>query len=303
MKYEKPPLSYEAQADLLIQRGMGGDRDLMISRLAAVNYYRLSGYWYPFRKNDDTFHEGTTFERVWCRYAFDRRLRLLVMDAIERLEVAVRSQLAYRHAHAHGAFAYVANPLALPKFGREEHRVFCEKVQEEISRSKDAFVAHFRGKYGDAHSDLPVWMAIEVLSFGTVLSFYRGCSHQIKQAVASMFGMPFVVFDSWLLTLSAIRNACAHHGRLWNREFGVKPIIPRIGDYPDWHTPVKVDNRRIFAVLTICAHGLHCVAPQSQWAHRLQALFAEFPAIPTADMGFPKNWTECPIWEKVLHGG
>ena len=99
MKYDKPPLSFDEQADRLIQRGMTGDRELMKTQLAAVNYYRLSGYWYPFRNPDDTFKPGTTFEMVWQRYAFDRRLRLLVMDAIERLEVAIRSQLAYHHAH------------------------------------------------------------------------------------------------------------------------------------------------------------------------------------------------------------
>ena len=99
VKYTKEPLTFEQQADRLIRRGMQGDRELIVARLASVNYYRLSGYCYPFRNLDDTFRPGTTFAAVWQRYVFDRRLRLLVMDAIERIEVAVRFQLAYHHAH------------------------------------------------------------------------------------------------------------------------------------------------------------------------------------------------------------
>ena len=96
MQYAKPPLTFEQQADLLIQRGMSGDRDLLVARLSVVNYYRLSGYWHPFKGTGDQFQPGTSFDEVWNRYAFDRRLRLLAIDAIERVEVAVRARLAYR---------------------------------------------------------------------------------------------------------------------------------------------------------------------------------------------------------------
>lgn len=114
MRYAKPPRTLEEQADLLLSRGMKGDRAAMIARLAVVNYYRLSGYWHPFRNpGADTFRPNTTFDSVWQRYAFDRRLRLLVMDAIERIEVAVRTRLAYCLAHQSGdPFAYATNPAA-----------------------------------------------------------------------------------------------------------------------------------------------------------------------------------------------
>jgi abortive infection bacteriophage resistance protein len=82
MKYGKPALTVEQQADLLLSRGMQGDRGAMIDRLSVVNYYRLSGYWIPFRNPDDTFRAGTSFNDVWTRYAFDRHIRLLVMDAM-----------------------------------------------------------------------------------------------------------------------------------------------------------------------------------------------------------------------------
>ena len=304
MKYEKPPLTFEAQAALLIHRGMVGDLELIMRRLASVNYYRLSGYWYPFRKpNEDSFWSGTAMDTVWLRYTFDRRLRLVVMDAIERIEVAVRSQLAYHHALLYGPFAYADDAAAFPKFNAVQHSDFVQRVAEETERSRERFVEHFRGKYGDTHDHVPVWMAIEVMSFGTVLTFFRGSSHKVKQDVASVFGVPDVVFDSWLLALNTVRNICAHHGRLWNRESGTKPIIPAIYKYPDWHTPVKITNSRLFAILTICRHCLRCVAPQSRWVERLRALLVEYSAIPIKEMGFPANWKDSPLWKEDSHGG
>lgn len=304
MKYVKAPLSFEQQADLLISRGMAGDRSLMISRLSATNYYRLSGYWHPFRQSHltdaksllDAFRPETTFDEVWSRYVFDRRLRLLVMDAIERIEVAVRTQLTYQHAHDHGPFAYAVDAVSMPKLRPDELARFIAKVIEETDRSKDTFAEHFRAKYGDNHRYLPAWMFAEVMTFGTMLTFYRGASKKVKQGVASVFGLPEAVFDSWLLTLSAVRNICAHHGRLWNRELGVKPYIPRIDVYPQWHTPVKVPNSRVFAVLTICKWSLDRIAPQSGWNSRVQALLDGSPGIPRVSMGFPANWTESSIW-------
>jgi abortive infection bacteriophage resistance protein len=296
MKYTKPPLTIDEQVGLLLSRGMAGDPVLMARRLTAVNYYRLSGYWYTFRNPDDTLKPGTTFDLVWNTYVFDRHLRLLVMDAIERIEIAVRSLIAYHHAHEHGAFAYALDPASLPKMSPDEFQTFQERVAEETKRSKEPFVEHFRTKYGDSHQYLPVWMATEVMSFGSVLTFFRNSGDRVKKAVANEFGMPHRVFESWLLALNTIRNIVAHHARLWNRQLGLKPIIPSIGDYPDWHTPVKVENKRVFAILTICRHCLVQIAPQTEWMGRLEALFARFPTIPTKYMGMPANWKECPIW-------
>lgn len=296
MKYAKPPLSLEQQADQLLRRGMDGDRDLMIARLQSVSYYRLSGYWHPFRNTDDSFKLGTSFDTVWNRYVFDRRLRLLVMDAIERIEVAVRSQLAHHHSLHYGPFAYVTDPGTLPKLTAAERQAFLAHIKEETNRSHETFAKHFRKKYGDFHCHLPVWMASEVMAFGSVLSFFKGAHRKEKRPVADAFGLPDAVFGSWLLTLNMVRNICAHHSRLWNRELGVKPMIPLAADYPDWHKPVCIRNNRVFAVLTMCRWCLHRIAPQSRWADRLRGLLRASPEIPLDAMGIPANWEACPIW-------
>jgi abortive infection bacteriophage resistance protein len=303
VKYSKPPLTIEEQVELLLQRGMTGSPDIMGERLTAVSYYRLSGYWYTFRNPDDTFRPGTSFDLVWSTYLFDRHLRLLIMDAIERIEIAVRSLVAYHHAHEHGAFAYAVDRASLPKMDSSTHRLFLDRVAEETARSREGFVDHFKRKYGDSHDYLPVWMAAEVMSLGTVLTFFRHSGNQVKKAVADAFGVPHRVFESWLLSLNTIRNIVAHHARLWNRELGVKPIIPRSSEYPEWHTPVKIENKRVFAVLTICRHCLLQIAPQSEWMARLEALLYRFPTVPRRHMGIPADWKDCPIWKPQREEG
>jgi abortive infection bacteriophage resistance protein len=299
MKFTKPPLTLEQQADLLLSRGMVGDRHLMVSRLRVVNYYRLSAYWYPFRNPDDTLKPGTTFDDIWQRYVFDRRLRLLAMDAIERIEVALRTQLAYHHAHHHSTpFAYASDSTALPNLSADQRARFLEQIQEETQHSKETFVNHFRNKYGADHTYLPVWMACEIMTFGCLLTFYRGSHHTIQRAIGAVVGVHDVVLSSWLLALNTIRNICAHHGRLWNRELGVKPKLPEPRRNPQWHAPVVVGNDRIFGILTICKHCLDRIAPQSHWGDRVRELLEEFPKIPRLNMGIPNNWQACPIWTR-----
>ncbi len=296
MKYPKPPLSFEQQAELLVDRGLQGDPLAISQRLRSVSYYRLSGYSFPFRNADDSFMPGTSFDAVWDRYAFDRRFRLLVMDAVERIEVAIRSQLSYHHAQAFGPFGYATDPGSLPALDTPRRDRLLERVREDVDHSKETFVAHFKTKYGDSHADLPIWMATEVMAFGSILTLYKGSPKRIRKAVASSFGLPSEVLGSWLLTLNAVRNICAHHGRLWNRVLGVKPMIPRQPGYPDWHSPFTVENDRLFVVLTICNYCLRLIAPQSRWPVRLRELLKEFAAVPQREMGFPDNWRACPIW-------
>jgi len=298
MKYDKPPLSFEEQAGLLVKRGLVVDSAFLIDRLKNVNYYRLSGYLYPYRqaKDNDSFKLGTTFEKVWRHYTFDRRLRLIVMDAIERVEVSIRTQLICILAHESGAFGYTKQEI-LPNLGTEDYLRWVSEINKEVSRSHEQFVEHFRRKYGDSHSILPLWMAGEIMSFGCMLTMYKGMADTFKKEIAVYYGIPDEVLTSWLQTINVMRNICAHHSRLWNRELGVKPYIPRKNKYPQWHEPVPIPRNRIFGVLTILRYLLRIIAPQSQWETRLFTLLNEYPEISRWSMGFPDNWKESPLWK------
>lgn len=240
---------------------------------------------------------------VWERYAFDRQLRLVVMDAVERLEVAVRARLANTHALVHGPFAYETDPTVLFPSAPKKRAEFLLRLDEELARTQERFVEHFHRKYGDTHTRPPIWVAAEVLSFGGVLSLYRGSEARIQREVASAFGVPALVFESWLLCLNQVRNICAHHARLWNRELGLKPKLPREHVAPEWHRPVTIQPDRVFAVLSILAHCLRHIAPGTSWARRLKGLLDRHPDVPRNQMGIPPDWTHAGVWAPLLAPG
>jgi abortive infection bacteriophage resistance protein len=118
MKYAKTALSFEDQADRLLARGLIAGKPELVERLKAVSYYRLSGYLYPFRQlPGENFAPGTNLCEVWERYNFDRRLRIILLDAIERIEVALRTRLVYHFVRAHGPVGHL-DERNLPRFRR-----------------------------------------------------------------------------------------------------------------------------------------------------------------------------------------
>jgi abortive infection bacteriophage resistance protein len=298
MRYTKPPLTFEQQAQRLMDRGMiVPDRNQLIERLTAVSYYRLSGYWHPFKQADDTFKPGTTFETVWQRYIFDRQLRLLVMDAVERIEVAIlRTQMVEHFTLKYGPFGYIDKRNFNPKFAGDEYNRLLTSIRDATSHSREIFVTHFFSKYR-SENDLPLWMAVEVMSFGSLFTFFHNLHQSDKQILAQRIGVVPKVLDSWLHTFNYIRNLCAHHGRLWNRELSIAPFIPDRHHQLQWHQPVRIDNKRVFVVLTISRYLLKQIAPQSGWYQRLIGLLNDYSAIPLIYMGFPPNWQDCPIWQ------
>ena len=173
--YTKPALTVEAQLRLLESRGMTiEDRAFAERALATVSYYRLSAYSFPYRSSSspNRFAVGTSFAKVWNNYRFDRRLRSVVLDGIERVEIATRTKLVNRFASQYGPFAYrnasnFASPIDMARFTRT-----LDFIDEETRRSNEEFVAHFRRTY-DTSNGMPLWMAAEVMTFGNMLTFFR----------------------------------------------------------------------------------------------------------------------------------
>ncbi len=305
MIYGKGPLTFEQQADRLLLRGLIANRNELITRLSAVNYYRLSGYLYPFRLPNDTFRAGTTLQTVWRRYVFDRRLRGLILDAIERIEVGVRTKLIYHLSHhvltgatePAGAFGYL-DQRYFPGFKTaSEFLKWRSKLAMETDRAKsEKFVQHFRGKYGAEHPELPGWMIAELMSFGAMLTLAKNAVPEIQNKVADEYGFPYQHFISWLQALMVLRNACAHHDRIWNRESG-KASKPQRNKFPLWHQTPTIPNDRTGYLLTICHYWLDLISPTTCWRDRLFALFDEFPDVPLAPMGLPADWRNHPLWK------
>ena len=293
MQYEKPFATFDDQVDLLLSRGMQGDKAVIRDHLVDVGYYRLSGYWHIFKQEDNSFKPETTFEKVWNIYTFDRQLRLIVLDAVERVEVYFRTQLAYELAKNTGPFGFLEQEN-LPRLNNQKYEKFIEKCKGKVSFSREPFIVHFRDKYGDSHDLPPYWMLVNTMDFGQMLTLYKGASVQIRNKLAKDLGLSARVLESWLVSLNTVRNICAHHGRLWNRVAGNRPMVPRDNR---WHIPFEVSPDRLFCALTILSYLLENIAPNTAWRRRLFELFAEYPDIDKRMMGFVEGWEECPLWK------
>jgi abortive infection bacteriophage resistance protein len=306
VKYPKPALSFEQQAQRLLDRGLiAPDKETLVKRLGEVNYYRLSAYWYTFKNidpksGDERFAPGTTFDLIWRRYAFDRELRLLVMGAVEHVEVAIlRTQMVEQFTLLHGPFGYCDIRNFSPKFLASDHARLLKELDEAVSHSKEEFVGRFQSKY-TSEPHLPLWMASEVMTFGQLFTLFRNLNRVEQQKLAQKFDLYPPVLVSWLHTLNFIRNACAHHARLWNREIPIRPFLPDVRHHPEWYSPVKFDNLRMFAVLTLLRYLLVRIDPANDWQIHLEQLLLSYPEIPITWMGFPKNWQACPVWHSPV---
>lgn len=299
MKYDKQFKTYDDLADMLFEHGMTGDRGEVLEGLQDVGYYRLSGYWYIFKEPDGKFAEGTDFGRVWDLYVFDRQFRLVVLDAIERVEIYFRNQLMHRLAEDGGAFGYL-DAGNFPRFDADAYKSFIGRCKTAYNRSREPFAIHFREKYGDEHDLPPYWMIVNLMEFGTMLSMYRGASVEIRNEIADRMGVSARVLESWLVALNTTRNICCHHGRLWNRALGTRPKIPNAKSDARWHEPFEVRKDNMCGILTILSYLLERIAPNTSWRERLFALLGTRTDEELARMGFYGNWGECPFWAPWL---
>ena len=316
--YDKPYLTFRQQVELLQRRGMEiGDHGRAEEYLQRIGYYYLSGYMYPFRSiaidgdsvtaggRSHEFVSGTTFDHVLDLYVFDKRLRMLVLDAIERIELALRVDVAYRlgsqDTFAHYKSAFVLDSASKPGSGRGGRSWFedwCSRRDRAVEMSSAQFVAHVTGKYG---RPLPIWIDVELWSLGEVSHFIEKMRVQDKVSIMEHYLLPRPrLLQSWLRSICFVRNVSSHHGRLWNRNMVDYPALPKSGEIPNFD-PVLVEAipERLYISLCIIAHFMQVLCPASGWFQRVVALVDTFPDAPViriADMGFPTAWREHPFW-------
>jgi abortive infection bacteriophage resistance protein len=288
MNYAKPALLYQEQIQLLTSRNLiCNDESRAMAWLQRIGYYRLSAYFIPFRvPGTDIFQKGASLDEIVGLYEFDSGLRLLTMQAIDRIEVAVRAIVTYHLAHSLGVFGYADPTNFKPSF---DHVRFLKQLKQEEQRSSEAFVAAYRAKY-TSEKHLPVWMATELISFGALSHMYANLRKQQQKHIARQFGQRGPIFVSWLHTLTAIRNICAHHGRLWNRELAIKPELPNA-----WKDR-GILNHRFYGVALIIQTLMAEISPESRWKDRLQTHLDSYPAIDLGRMLFPADWRRSSPW-------
>jgi len=295
--FTKPATTHAEQVAQLQQRGMIIDDPAEAEfYLQHINYYRLGAYWLPFEADHATrsFRPGTRFADVLDLYVFDRELRLLVLDAIERVEVSARSQWAYQLAHRHGPHAHLDVTLAVVA---RHWQTNLDKLAGEVDRSDEAFIKHLRTTYTETLP--PVWAVCEVMSLGLLSRWYNNLRPMpTRRAIAATYGVDERVLESWLRHLSLVRNTCAHHSRLWNREFTITPLLPR-NKPAGLAAQFQPHSRKLYNALVILLHCMDMIAPQHHWRTRLKELIARH-GVTVGAMEFPSNWLQLPIWQDTV---
>ncbi|RJF41164.1 Abi family protein [Actinomyces sp. 2119] len=240
----------------------------------------------------------------------DRRLRMLVMDGVERIEVAIRMQIGYVLGRR-SPFAYEDPDCFTKAFTAEgtdvrdpapsRHVQWLQRVNERKSSSDEQFVKHFQQKYDNR---MPVWALTEILELGHLSLLYRGMRQQDAEEIALALGVPTKkVMTSWLASLNYVRNVAAHHSRLFNRKLQHAPARPKAGQIPVLdHLRDNPTAKGVFGTynaLAVIAYLLRSIDPGADWPRHLAALMRQFPtshALTTASLGAPSNWESLDLW-------
>jgi abortive infection bacteriophage resistance protein len=322
----KPFKTFHEQAMQLVQRGMSSSAGLnqdelvheIMQDLAYINYYRLSAYWYAYRRKrqtgelTDDFKSKTHWETIRGLYMFDRRLRGMIFDAISRIEIALRTQIAHiwakhtkQSAPQRDTNCY-SHPYTVSKLDKKsnqsrpsDYATLLSKVDTYYKKINDDVARHHKKVYGIKRAaDLPVWVFVEYSTFGNLASLLSGGLPPATVAsIADNFGFSDAdFFVSCVNLLNDVRNTCAHQGRVWNRYW----LTPKGAHYlkspnkcfPSWQmvycpesqvwkydsqqAPAGLtgNNYQTASVLTICQVLLRTSAPKSQWKDRLLSLIA-----------------------------
>ncbi|MCE4304310.1 Abi family protein [Xanthomonas hortorum pv. vitians] len=318
--YSGVHLTFGQQLQRLKGRGLEvADDDAALQQLQQLGYYRLSAYWYPMRQSGpvqidgilgwevkNEFAAGASFEQAVALYQFDKKLRVLLMEAIERIEVALRVHIAYSLS-AHSIFAqedpsmldgnFTFRPAAT---GRSKHDDWLLKLSAQVDKSKEEFVSHYKRRYG---LPLPIWVVIEVWDFGLLSHFYAGMRYVDQSSLAERFSIPSPdVAKSWLRTVNYVRNIVAHHSRVWNRGMVENPKFRGLDAYGDVGSGLAaLDASRPYAAFCVIAYLERKMLPHSDWCVRFSEHLESFPAdgcpkIQMKQMGCLPGWREHALW-------
>ena len=316
MDYTKRPLTLQQQIAKLKKRGLLFDDEQLAERyLTNISYYRLRAYTYPFQ--DNTTHgadhkfvsNDIRFSDIIDLYCFDRRLRSLMFNAIEKIEVAVRARMVQVYSEATGNSHWFSEETLyklLPKTDRNGNpttafALLMKDIEGEVNRSNEDFIKHYYNKYDNPPMP-PAWMTLEVLSLGTLSKLYQLLKKSPeKKAIAKGFGLnDDRVFANWLHAIAVWRNCCAHNSRVWNRRSIINIQLPTNADNPflDRQTLRTIHPNKVFTVLCCIKYISNIISPDSDLKRNILSIIGDGGNLLSLDeMGFPKNWKLLGVWK------
>ena len=280
----KKHLTIDEQIELLKIRGcIIEDLELAKNILLDINYYRLTSYFLSFKESEDKYLEGTSFNKVYRNYLFDRKLRNMLSYVIEHIEVAIKTRIAYYHSLKYGPLGYLDSNNYNNKF---DENILQTNLNKYIKRNeKNPIVIHHMTKY---EGKFPLWVIIEFFDFSDASKMYSQLDTKLQKEIARTFNSNSTCLSSWLYCLTHLRNCCAHYARIYNTIMISIPVTPK-----NYKTKF---NKTIFSYLLVVKELLKNTSDWVNFVIELAALIEEYKDdIELYRLGFPSNWYDLMI--------
>lgn len=266
MEFKKKALSVEDQVSFLEKKGLlFKNKENAKYFLERVSYFRLKGYFHHFQKNK-IFQKNIYFENIENLYIFDQKLRLLLFEAIERIETtfstSINNYMSVKYNSAH----WFLNPAAF-KSGEKGQKNIYNQLLKDFNDNKDSFINHYREKYTEPIIP-PFWAMSEIIPLGRIIYIYSSLKNNNKKEILkNSIKIPFVLSLNILHAIRVLRNACSHHQRIWNRNFTTDLTLPN---------EIKQSFTNLHSSLSyikITAYILKKIGFNSHWNDRVIDLF------------------------------
>lgn len=318
-----PPKPFKEYSDLvanLEQRGMViDDPDRAIRKISQVGYYRLSGYWYPCRKIDidsegyqrkqygkpkrvSQFLEGTTFSACFELYLFDKELRMLLMDAIERIEIYFRTVIAHEMGRK-DPLAYT-DPQYIDPYHKTDYESngktlnawdnWLRSQQEKIDRCNEDYIEWHKA----SNRSIPFWVAVEAWDFRNTSKYYEMLYEKYQIPIAKKVNLRYPKnLRNWLKEINTARNRCAHHTRIWNQSSSNPLRYEKDSAFFSDLPSSNNSRKRLMGLISVIWYLISQIGPNSDWIYRIADLVDGAPTLPVCiytamgipDSGFPRK--------------
>lgn len=299
MEYNKQPISIADQIAQLRARGLIIEDEVIANKtLSIISYFRFANYLRPYEadKSSHTFKQGKFFSNAVRLYYFDKELRSILFSAIQTVEIVLRTTVIQNFSMKYGPFWYMDDSLFKDM---KMHSDCLHTIRTELLRTKEDFIKTHFAKY-DRPDMPPVWKTLEVVSFGTLgklFSNFRDTA--VKKSIARSFNVPqHEYLESWVASMAALRNCCAHHSRVWNRVYPIKPQLPKAKWMRSaWIEVSDVTPDRLYAILCCLLYWVNNIHPDNSVKTEIFRLLEEYPLVDATAMGFPKDWHKEALWQ------
>ena len=308
MKYEKHPIDTREQVLRLKERGLIIQDELLAEQyLHNISYFQMN----EEGKEHIFIQDNISFDDIIELYCFDRRLRTLLFNVIEKIEVAMRTRIALTYSVDTGDGFWFLNHrlyflhekfINLTRNEIIDGSLYIGDLMKEVKRSNEEFINHYFGKYGELAFP-PSWMTLEVVSMGTLSKLFSALDRNnlSSRTIAKDLGLYKVdILKNWLHALSSLRNTCAYHSRLWNRRFTIGLQFPYRTTKPflSKEEVAEIRDNKLFGYLSVILYLIQFISPNSSFKTSLQELLNKRPKlVKLKDMGFPEDWYNYTLWK------